>query len=205
MRKIISAIILVLTGIVVLAGYFFRQFLAPVSVLIADWAILLIGVSGILGFGYLLRMHILRVAKKQKGSFYSLLLMAVFFFSVVIGFVFSPQNEFFKDLILNVQIPIEASLLAVLAITLLYTSLRVIRVQGWTPLSIGFLSSAFVMLFLNSGLLKLTPNSVPANIASYIQRLPLVGARGILIGMAIGGLIVGLRVLLTVERPLGEE
>jgi hypothetical protein len=205
MRKIISVIILVLTGLVVLAGYFFQPLLSSVAGLFTDWAILLIGISGILGIGYLIRMHILRVAKKKKGSIYSILLMAVFLFTVAIGFAFSPQNEFFKDLILNVQIPIEASLLGVLAISLLYTSLRLIRVQGWTPLSIGFLSSALVMLFLNSGLLKFTPNSVPANISAYIQRLPIVGARGILIGMAIGGLIVGLRVLLAIDRPLGEE
>jgi hypothetical protein len=37
-----------------------------------------------------------------------------------------------------------------------------------------------------------------------LRRLPMVGARGILLGMGLGGLIVGLRVLLTIEKPYGE-
>lgn len=150
-------------------------------------------------------MHILRVAKKQKGNFYSIFLIIVFLITVISGITFSPQSEYFKDMILNVQIPVEASLLGVVAITLLYTSLRVVRVQGWTPLSIGFLSSALIMLILNSGLIGFKPDSLAGRVAGFIQRMPVVGARGILIGMALGGLIVGLRVLLLMDRPLGED
>lgn len=205
MKKIISAIIIFATGLITLAGYFFREALSAVLSLFTNWAILLIGIAGILGIGYLIWAQILRVVKNQKGAVYSIVLMIVFILTVVSGIVFSPQSQFFKDLILNIQVPVEASLLGVVAITLLYTSIRIIRVHGWTPLSVGFLSSALIMLILNSGLLVFKPDSLASKVVGFIQRLPIVGARGILIGMALGGLIVGMRVLLSLDRPLGED
>jgi hypothetical protein len=205
MKKIISAIIIITVGLVTLAGYFYRDALSPLLSLFTDWAILLVGVAGILGVGYLLRMHIVRIIKRQKGTFYSVVLIIVFLLTIVSGILFSPQSEYFKDLILNVQVPVEASLLGVVAITLLYTSVRVIRVQGWTPMSVGFISSALVMLILNLGLLRIESNSIVGRIVGFIQRLPVVGARGLLMGMALGGLIVGLRVLLSLDQPLGED
>lgn len=49
MKKIVSAIIITATGLVTLAGYLFREALSPVLALFTDWAILLIGIAGILG------------------------------------------------------------------------------------------------------------------------------------------------------------
>lgn len=205
MKKIISAIIIIGVGLVTLAGYFFRDALSPILALFTDWAILLVGIAGILGIGYLLRMHVMRIVERQKGTFYSVVLIIVFLLTIVSGILFSPQSEYFKDLILTVQVPVEASLLGVVAITLFYTSVRVIRVQGWTPLSVGFISSALIMLILNLGLLPINPDSIVGRMVGFVQHLPVVGARGLLMGMALGGLIVGLRVLLSLDRPLGED
>jgi hypothetical protein len=106
---------------------------------------------------------------------------------------------------LNIQIPVEAGLLAVLGLVLFSASLRLIRTQGWTPLSISFLLSAVITLVFDSGVLPVASGSAFAQVIGFLRRLPLAGARGILIGMALGGLMVGLRVLLTLDRPYGEE
>ena len=41
-------------------------------------------------------------------------------------------------------------------------------------------------------------------ILNYVQRLPMIGIRGLLIGVGIGALMMGLRVALGLERPWGE-
>lgn len=204
MKKIFSMAIALITGLTVLAGYFFKAQMSPVLALIMDWGIIVVGTTGLIGVGYLLRMHITNLIQRKKGAFYSVVVLVILFATLVTGFLFSPQNLFFRNMVLNVQIPVEASLLAVLAITLLVTSLRLIRVRGWTPLSIGFLSSAVITLVLNLGYIQTDTSPLAADITGFIRRLPVVGARGILIGMALGGLIVGLRVLLTIDRPYGE-
>jgi len=203
-KKILAVVIAVLTGLIVLVGYFFQDQLSPLLALILDWGILLAGVAGLIGVGYLLRWHLAKLIKHKKERFQSLVVLSAFIFTFVAGFVLTPQNAFYRDMILNVQVPVEASLLAVLAVTLLYASLRLIRVRGWSPMAIAFLLSAIVSLALDLGFIQTGSDSLAAEILGIVERLPAAGARGILIGMALGGLVVGLRVLLTMDRPYGE-
>ena len=205
MRKILAIIILVAVGVLVLAGYAFQEFLAPALILVLNWGVVLFGAALLIGIGYLLKMHFIKLFRAEKRSAMSAIILIAFFFTFISGFVLSTQNEFFSDLILNIQVPVEASLLAVLAVTLFYASLRLIRTQGWTPLSIGFLVSSVVFLVLESGILPIASGSPAAQVVGFLRRLPLAGARGILMGMALGGLLVSLRVLLTIDRPYGEE
>jgi hypothetical protein len=205
MSRVIVLLILILTGLLFLAGYAFPMPLAPILNLVMNWGILLVGVIGVLGIGYLIRFHILRLFKREKGGFYSLVLLVVLIITLVIGIIFSPQSTFYQDLVINVQIPVEASLLGILAVTLLYTSFRLVRTRGWKPLTVGFFISALVTLFLNLGIVIFNEGSLAASVIGLLRRLPIAGARGILIGMALGGLIVGLRYLLTIEQPFGEE
>lgn len=201
MKKVIPILIATATGLAILAGYFFQARLAPLLGLFIHWGILLAGLSGLIGIGYLLKMHFTRITLNQKGRFASAVVVSTFLFTLAAGFIV-PQNEvFFRDWVLNVQIPVEASLLAILAVTLLYSSIYLIRTRGWTPMSVGFLVSALVSLILNLGLIRFQPGSMGEGWLLFIRRLPLGGLRGILIGMALGGLIVGLRVLLAMDRP----
>ena len=205
MRKILSIIILVAVGSLVLAGYAFQEFLAPALGLVLNWGVVLLGAALLIGIGYLLRMHFIKLFRAGKRSAMSAITLIAFFFTLISGLVLTTESEFFSDLILNVQVPVEASLLAILAVTLFYASLRLIRTQGWTPLSMGFLVSSVAFLVLESGILPIMSGSPAAQVVGFLRRLPLAGARGILIGMALGGLLVGLRVLLTIDRPYGEQ
>lgn len=205
MKKILIITIVVVTGLTILAGYFLDDPLTPVVSALVDWGILLVGVSGLIGIGYLVRGQVLKLVRREKGAFFSVVSLLAFIFTFAAGFVWSQQNELYRDLVLNVQIPVETSLLAILAVTLLYASLRLIRTRGWTPMSIGFFASAMVTLILNLGIFQAGADSPGGRLVAFLRRLPLIGARGVLLGMALGGLVVGLRVLLTFDRPYGEE
>ncbi|MFW5713526.1 MAG: hypothetical protein ACOCYU_02525 [Brevefilum sp.] len=205
MRRILAAAVLVGVGLLVLGGYAFQDLLAPALTLVFDWGVILLGAALLIGIGYLLRRHFTNLLTGEKSSAMSAITLMAFFFTLISGLILSTKNEFFSDLVLNIQIPVEASLLAVLAVTLFYASLRLIRTRGWTPLSMGFLLSAVISLVLESGVLPIASGSPAAQVVAVLRQLPLAGARGILIGMALGGLLVGLRVLLTLDRPYGEE
>lgn len=205
MKKILPAVIACATGLTVLAGYLFQDQLTPVLGLLINWGILLAGLAGLIGIGYLVMMHVGRITHRQKGGFSSAIVLITFIFTLGAGLILTPQSAVFRDWVLNIQIPVETSLLAILAVMLFYTSLYLIRTRGWTPMSIGFLVSALFSLTLNIGYVQFQAGSLGAEWVLFIRRLPLAGLRGILIGMALGGLIVGLRVLLALDRPYDGE
>ena len=205
MRKILAFAILAGVSLLILGGYAFQELLAPVLGMVMDWGLVLLGAAFLIGIGYLLRMHISNLFKAEKSVGMSGIFLVAFFFTLIAGLILPTENAFYSNLVLNIQLPVEASLLAVLAVTLFYASLRLVRTQGWTPLSVGFLVSALFSLVLESGILPIVPNSPIGQVVSLLSRLPLAGARGILLGMALGGLLVGLRVLLSFERPYDEE
>ncbi|HPX96175.1 MAG TPA: hypothetical protein PK057_06995 [Brevefilum fermentans] len=201
MKRIIAILIASLTGLTVLAGYFFQAQLANLTGLLIEWGILLVGLAGVIGIGYLLKMHLVRVVRWQKGSLLSLIVLVAFLVTVGIGFFLPSESAFFRNWVLNIQIPVETSLLAILAVTMLFASLRIIRTRGWTLMSASFLISALISLILNLHYLNPAIGTAGAEWLEFVRRLPLAGLRGILIGIALGGLIVGLRVLLGMDRP----
>jgi hypothetical protein len=205
MKKILPIIIACGTGLTILAGYFFQDLLAPVVGLLINWGIMLVGLAGLIGISYLVRMHFYRLAHRQKGGLYSAIVLIAFLFTFIAGLVLTPRNAIFRDWVLNIQVPVETSLLAILSVTLLSGSLYLIRTRGWTPMSVGFLFGALVSLILILAVLQFQPGSMGEVWVLFLRRLPLAGLRGILIGMALGGLIVGLRVLLAVDRPYEGE
>lgn len=201
MKKILPILVASAASLTILAGYFFQDQLAPVLGLLIHWGILLVGLAGLFGIGYLLKMHIMRITHHQKGGFYSAVVLMSFLFTIGLGIFLAPQHPFFRDWVLNIQIPVETSLLAILAVVLLYTSLYFLRTRGWTLMSVSFLVSALISLILNLGYIQLQQGTEAAEWMNFIRRLPIAGLRGILIGMALGGLIVGMRVLLAMDRP----
>ena len=99
------------------------------------------------------------------------------------------------------QIPVETTLTAVLAIALAYAAMRLLgRRMGL--MAIVFVTSTVLYLLLNSGILAVDSGAPALKSAlGVLQRLPVAGARGILLGIALGSLTTGLRVLMGVDRP----
>ena len=90
--------------------------------------------------------------------------------------------------------------MAALAIALGYASLRLLR-QRRDALSILFVLSAVVFLIISSGFLAGVNIPIVQDIVAFIDRLPVAGARGILLGIALGSLTAGLRILMGADRP----
>ncbi len=66
-----------------------------------------------------------------------------------------------------------------------------------------FVLSAIGFLLVNSGILFGMDNEMLLNWLPVVNLLPEAGARGILLGVALGSVTTGLRILMGVDRPYG--
>ena len=200
--RFLSVLIAVLSGILVLLGYFLPA-LQPIQNILLRWTIILVGVAAFLGVFGLISVHADRIRRREKGTPYSILLFislaSVFFFTLVLGPNHPVAHAFFNAVIL----PTEATLMALLAVTLVYAAIRMLRRRA-DLMSIVFLGTVVVVLI---GSATLPFGEVPligtVLVPWLTQVLAIGGARGILIGVALGTLTTGLRVLMTIDRPYG--
>ncbi len=206
MKSPFSAIVAIGSGLVVLAGYFIDtpgNELSHARTLLLSWAVIIAAVAVWLGVSNLLSVHWQKISTHQKDAAYSVVLIAAFALTLVLGIVeniLAPGGLGLQQMVTSVQVPVEASLLAILAVSLLYAAVRLLR-QRRDPLSILFLASAVIFMILGSGLL--TSFDVPFlnTLADALNRLPVAGMRGILLGVALGSLTTGLRILMGADRP----
>jgi hypothetical protein len=202
MRNPVAAAIAIAVGLVILAGYFIPLgILGNVRTYLLDWAIGLAGVASLVAIINLLTVHGRKIRDRREPDRYSILLIIAFVITFIVGMVFGPSSGVFQNIITSIQIPIEASLMAVLAISLTYASLRLFkRRKGWMALL--FVFSTVVFLVIGSGFLSIG-SQIPLlrDILGAINMLPIAGARGILLGVALGGLTTGLRILMGADRP----
>lgn len=201
--RVFTAIIAIAVGILVLLGYFFPQ-AAVLQVILLDWAIILAGAAAVVGLINLLNVHLSKVAKREKDAIYSAILVMGLVGTFIFALVLKPQNPYMQAIALNgIIIPVEATLMGLLAVTLLYAAVRLLR-RRVDVMGIVFVVTAAI-IFLGSATLPF--GDVPffgTLIRPWVsQVLALGGARGILIGVALGTLTTGLRVLFGADRPYG--
>ena len=203
MKSPVAASIAIAIGLIILAGYFVPlTILQQIRFQLLDWAVVLIAFAALVGIINLLMAHFKRLRSTSSNRDpLSLVVILAFVATLLVGLIFKPSSNAFQAIILKIQRPIEASLMAVLAVTLAFASLRLIQRQRGT-LAIIFLISTIFFLFLGSGILgALSDVPVLGDLLGLFNRLPVAGARGILIGIALGSLTAGLRILLGADRP----
>jgi hypothetical protein len=203
MKSPVAASIAIAIGLIILAGYFVPlTILQQIRFQLLDWAVVLIAFAALVGIINLLMAHFKRLRSTSPNRDpLSLVVILAFVATLLVGLIFKPSSNAFQAIILKIQRPIEASLMAVLAVTLAFASLRLFQRQRGT-LAIIFLISTIFFLFLGSGILgALSDVPVLGDLLGLFNRLPVAGARGILIGIALGSLTAGLRILLGADRP----
>ena len=200
---ILTFIIALLTGLLVLAGYFLPA-LAGLQSILLGWAAIAAAMAAIVGVLSLISVHGDKVRRRGKGSIYSAILLVGLFIAFIFGLVPpGPAGPILGLLFKAIILPSQAALMALLAITLLYAAVRLLRRRP-DLMSIVFLISASLVL-LGSATLPFGEIPILSNwIRPWVtQVLALGGARGILIGVALGSLLTGLRVLFGADRPYG--
>jgi hypothetical protein len=196
-------------GIIVLLGYFTRlDFLVSLRAVLLEWASILVAVALLAGVANLVYVHWRKLtANPASGAsrltgFYSLVLILSLIGTVVVVGWYGPTHAYSLWIFNNIQLPVEASLMAILAVVLIYMGVRLLR-RRQNLMTFVFLGTALVLLLLSGPLFGIDlPGLI--ELRAWIARVPAVaGARGVLLGVALGIVGAGLRVLVGADRPYG--
>lgn len=211
-KRLIATIIAGAAGLIVLIG--FARSVPPidqVARLLTDWAALLAAIALIVGLLTVATSHLQRVLRRQPDWYYSLVLLIAMLVVIISGtligivpggytlFPSSLVEQSTRDIFRAIYEPLAGSFLALLAFFSLSAALRALRRR--TADALVILIVAMVVLALSAlpqaQELPVLGESVRW-VADYVA---LAGARGLLIGAAIGALVAGARVLLGFDQP----
>ena len=200
--RIVAVVTAIAFGLIVLLGYFIPiGGLLEFRLELVQWATILAAAAVIVGVISLVGVHWKKISTRQKNSVYSILLiisLVATFFLGLLG-TNNPSINLVFDAII---VPAEATLMALLSVTLIYASARLLRRRA-DLMSFVFLGIAIVILLMSA---PLPIGKLPGaeGIKWFINEFfAVAGARGILIGVALGALTTGLRILFGVDRPYG--
>jgi hypothetical protein len=199
--RVIATVVAIALGLIVLAGYFVPvQPLLNVRFLLTDWALILAAVAVLIGITNMALVQIEKIRTRQKGAAYGGVLVISLILTAGYGLIVGPDDRVMQALVDAVIVPVESSLMAILAVTLVYASIRLLR-RRVDLMSVLFLVAAVLSLTATA---LLSFNSLMGDfIRQSIGMISSGGARGLLLGIALGTLLTGLRVLFGVDRPYG--
>jgi hypothetical protein len=193
--------IAVISGAIVLLGYFLPlPGLTEVRLQLMDWAMILAAVAALVGGINLFRVHWQRLRSTQSGAGYSAVLLLSLALTVAILAATGPAAALPAWIYNYVLVPIETSLLAILAVTLIIAFARLIG-RRFNLFGLIFAGTVLFILISAIAWLPLTLFGLPDLRNWLVGVWSLAGARGILLGVALGVIATGLRVLTGSDRP----
>ncbi len=201
---IISMAVAILAGILVLLGYFLPiDGLLTLRQTLVQWGMVIAAFALIVGVVNLIQTHLAKIRSSQPGAVYSVVILLSFVITVVVVSWFSPTGDVSMWIFNNIQVPIEGSLMALLAIVLAYASARLLFRRP-TVLSIIFVLTVLLVLIGSAPLFFASDQSAFIWLRAYItQWFTVGGARGLLLGVALGAVAAAVRILVGSDRPYG--
>jgi hypothetical protein len=204
--RIAAAVTAIASGLIVLLGYFIPvNGLLEFRLALLGWAAVLAATAVLVGVVSLMGVHWQKMRSGLRNSVYSILLtfsLLVTFLLGVLGTIIPASKQLFSVVLDGIIIPAEATLMALLAVTLIYASVRLLR-RRTDVMSFLFLGIAIVILLVSAPLPFGRFPGADAIEWFVTEFFAVAGARGILIGVALGALTAGLRVLFGIDRPYG--
>jgi hypothetical protein len=204
LRRTLPTAIAAIVGVVVLAAAFASHpLLQAISTHLIDTTVIIAAFALLLGLMNILRVHAHKIRHLQRGSLYSAVLILAMLTVLIFGFLPSgsgpsgPSQSTVQWIFHNVQVPIQATLSALMAFFVLTAAYRLLRVRSRE--STLMLIAALLVLVgqVTVGLLPVMPD-----VRDWIlDVLAMAGVRGVLLGVALGAILTGMRLLLGVERP----
>ncbi|MGD0708340.1 MAG: hypothetical protein ABSA51_07795 [Anaerolineaceae bacterium] len=202
MRSPLSTAIAIATGLIILIALILPfSWMQDIRTILLAPAIILSGVAGLIAIYNLLVVHGRKMLSAKERDIYSFFLLLGFLVTFIAGLILAPANTQFQHVVTSIQVPVEASLMGVLAVSLAYASVRLFQ-QRKGIMGFFFILSTIVFLVISSGFLSIG-NNIPVfkDVLAVVEQLPVAGGRGILLGIALGGLTAGIRILLGADRP----
>ena len=207
LKRILPTAIAIAVGILVLIAVFTS--LAPletVGTYLIDTAVIIASFALFLGVVNVLRVHSRKMRESPSDRLYSFVLVAAMLIVLVVGLPAlpgrpsGPSQPIVQWIFENIQAPIQASLSALLVFLVVTASYRLLMVRNAES---AVMLVVVLLVLLGQVTLGLAP--ILPELKDWILDVPaLAGVRGILLGVALGALLAGIRLLLGVERPYSD-
>jgi len=200
---ITNAVIAIISGVLVLLGYFFPKVFGSIQSILVGWAIILAAFALLLGIVNLAMVHWKKIVNQGSNSIYSMVLLLSLVITIILVSISGPTGSLALWIFNSFQVPVEISLLALLAVVLVYAAVRLItRKPRWY--TVLFIVTVLVVLLGSVPLFLIGEIAPLSSLRAWLTQVPaMAGARGLLLGVALGTVATGLRILIGMDRPYG--
>lgn len=213
--RLILAVITLSTGLITLLSFAIdSEVLRLLRSVFVEWTVIVVAFAMLLGVLNVVRVHGQRIQRGQ-GAVYSVILI-IAFLAVFVPGILSPDSapETLQDLVgpggsivhfayQYVQRPLQATIFSLMAFFVATAAWRAFRVRS-TASFIMFVAALLVLL----GSFRLAVGSgwrVLTEAREWIMSVPaMAGTRGILLGIVLGTVVTGLRLLAGINRPYSD-
>jgi hypothetical protein len=199
LKRLPALIVGTLSGLVVLAAMFLMPRGGAVLEAVLRWVIILAAVALLVAVASLVLTHLRFIVAGRKGFLLSLVLVGSFTATLIFGFLRGVDDPLFLKWVGAIVRPIETALLGLVALVMMSAAMKIFRERGWSALTVSFGASAVVFLILGLGFFQNLKIPVINEVIRFVEGLPMIGARGLLIGIGIGLLMMAFRVLFGME------
>jgi hypothetical protein len=198
-KRSVATAIAISVGLLVLLDFFVQNaFIGTIKFVFVRWAIIVAAFAMVLGFFNVLIVHLNKILRFKQGWFYSIFLVLTMMIVLLLGLIEGPQGSLTSQVFQYVLFPLQATIFSLLAFFVASAAYRAFRLRSWES-----------VLLVITGIIVLL-GQVPlwgalTSFKEWILEVPsMAGARGILLGVALGTVATGLRVLLGIDRPYSE-
>jgi hypothetical protein len=211
--RVVATVVAIVVGLFVLTDMFvstwsgdgalgsLKQAINGIGYFLVSWAAIVTAFALFLGFANVVSVHWSRIRTQKPGAIYSIVLLLSLFGTLGFG-LGGPLSVGGQNIFNYILQPLEATFFALLALFVATAAFRAFRVRN--------LESFFFVLFAVIVLLGQVPVSIylwpefPV-IKDWVLNVPtLAGVRGILLGVSLGVIATGLRVLMGADRPYSD-
>ena len=197
-RSVPMAIAIAMGSLILLDVFFDEPHINDLGRFFVESTVIVAAFALLLGILNVLVVHVRRITKRQEGWPYSIALLAMAVVVLLAG-IPGPENAPFAWIFDHVQFPLQAATFSLLAFFVGTAAYRGLRLRSLE--SVAFVVTAVVVLIGQVPISRYLTDLLPAAKNWLLDVPSTAGVRGIIIGVALGTVATGIRLLVGVDRP----
>ena len=196
----------ILAGGLLLASFFIEQpILQTAGKEVLIWAERLFAVLLFFAIADAAVMQIRKAGEDSGMRIIRTIGFAAFLAVLLLGLIKGPETEDYNRIVYFIQNAMESALAGLICLTLIFAMYR-LPGQAPTALKAGFFIGLLIFLIIYTGIPQMFELSEKAySVIGWIESIPQSTLMGLLLGIAIGGAVTGVRFILTGRNQAKED